>query len=131
MSKFKRDHDKEIEAFETKQVDPMNNLFSPIQQVGNSVETEHLKEIVRQSYSKKDIQLKTDLTATQIEILTRMSLYQKRYKSKVMQTVLNSFMELRVSFKRQGRKEFIQVAQSFTPQPQIEPNPVKRRLFGE
>jgi hypothetical protein len=60
-----------------------------------------------------------------------MSLYQKRYKSKVMQTVLNSFMELRVSFKRQGRKEFIQVAQSFTPQPQIEPNPVKRRLFGE
>ena len=131
MSKNHRDHDKEIEAFETKQVDPMNNLFSPVQQVGNSVETEHLKEIVRQSYSKKDIQLKTDLTATQIEILTRMSLYQKRYKSKVMQTVLNSFMELRVSFKRQGRKEFIQVAQSFTPQPQIEPNPVKRRLFGE
>ena len=131
MSKNHRDHDEEIEAFKESKSDPMASLFSPVQQVGNSVETEHLKEIVRQSYSKRDIQLKTDLTATQIELMTRMTLYQQRYKSKVMKSILTAFMEHRVSFKRQGRKEFIQVAQSFTPQPQTEPNPVKRRLFGE
>lgn len=133
MSKVKRDHDQEIEAFKenTPKSDPMANLFQqPINQSG-SVETEHLKEVVKQAYSKKDIQLKTDLNPFQIQIMTRMSLYQKRFKSNVMKTALDTFMQLSVSKKRLGRKEFVQVAQSLSPQPQVEPSPIKRRLFGE
>ena len=130
--KPKRDHDKEVEAFQTPSApDPMPLLFSGQQSQGQGVETEHLKQIVKEAYSKKDIQLKTDLTAKQIEIMTRMSVYQQMFKSKVMQTALSTFMQLRVSHKRLGRKEFVQVAQSFTPSPQIEPSPIKRRLFGE
>jgi uncharacterized protein with von Willebrand factor type A (vWA) domain len=131
MAKQKRDHNKEIEAFQQPSFDPMQNLFTPTQNGGNVAETEHLKEIVRQAYSKKDIQLKSDLTARQIDILTRMSLYQQLFKSQVMAKMTNTFMQLRVSHKRLGRKEFVQVAQSFTPQPTVEPSPIKRRLFGE
>lgn len=132
MVKNKRNHDEEIASFQNVQMqDPMLGLFSQGQSVNTTQETEHLKEIVKQAYSKKDIQLKTDLTARQIDIMTRMSLYQNLYGSRVMGMILKSFMELRVSHKRLGRKEFVQVAQSFTPQPQAEPNPIKRRLFGE
>lgn len=132
MPNKKRNHDREVEAFQQPQQDPMASLFmSPNQGSNDNESTEHLKEVVKQSYSKKDIQLKTDLTASQIGVMTRMSLYQKMFKSRVMDTVLKTFMELRVSHKRQGRKEFVQVAQSFQPQQAVEPNPIKRRLFGE
>jgi len=132
MPKVKRDHDKEIEAFEQpKAVDPMPSLFVNPQSQNTTVETEHLKQIVKEAYSKRDIQLKTDLTAKQIEIMTRMSVYQKMFNSKVMNSALTTFMQLRVSHKRLGRKEFVQVAQSLSPSPQIEPSPIKKRLFGE
>ena len=132
MSKIKRDHNAEVEAFkQPERDDPMTSLFMSPQSQGGQPETEHLKEIVKQSYSKKDIQLKTDLTATHIQLLTRMITYQDLYKSQVMKKVVNTFMELRVSHKRLGRKEFVQVAQSFTPQTQVEPRSFNKRFLGE
>lgn len=132
MAKLKRDHNKEVEAFKNpERDDPMASLFMTPQSGGAQPETEHLKEIVKQAYSKKDIQLKTDLGANHIQLLTRMTTYQKLYGSKVMASIINNFMELRVSHKRLGRKEFVQVAQSLSPQPQLETKPFNKRFLGE
>ena len=52
----------------------------------------------------------TELTEQEVRVLTTLKTIADEYDVKSLNTLINNYMLLKVSFKRQGRKEIIQVA---------------------
>jgi hypothetical protein len=70
-------------------------------------------KIIKELFSKKDIDLKTELTHEQIADLCVLLHFSDRCKSKAMKAFANNFMKLQVSKKRQGRGEFIKAIHGY------------------
>ena len=80
--------------------------------VSSTKRDENFQYMLEQTYSKDDIELKTDLNVNLINALARGKLYAKTFQSSLMADLCQTVMELRVSNKRQGRKEFSEIARS-------------------
>ena len=78
----------------------------------DTAENQNMNIAMEQAFSNKNIAMKTDLNQRQINVLTRATVYAKRFKSKTMADVVKTYQHLLVSKGRQGRKELIQLTQS-------------------
>ena len=95
-------------------------------------ESKHLEMAIKEVYSKKNIELKTDLDNNLIKALTRGKMFYKQYGIKIMNDLVLTVMELRVSKDRKGRQEFTKIVQSMNSFPQSEDKPtINERLFGK
>jgi hypothetical protein len=83
-----------------------DNILNP-SAVKPSTQDDVFKKVVEEIYSTKNIRMKTDLSPKQIAILTKCIIYAVKFKSKIMQMVIDNFMELCVSKGRASRKEFV------------------------
>ena len=59
-------------------------------------------------FKANDIQLKTELNQKEIIAIAKLNLVSKKYSIGLIDDFLNTYMGLKVSHKRQGRREFIQ-----------------------
>ena len=109
-------------------MDPLDAILNPNRQE-TSVETEHMKEMFRMIYSKKDIQLKTDLNPAQILAITKMNIYGDTFGIRIAKEITRTFMELAVSKSRMGRKEFTEISKAVQSTSQ-EPPTIQERLLG-
>lgn len=96
-----------------------------------NVAEEHLLKIIDETYSKNDIELKTDLNQKQINALTKAEIFAKRYNCSIMEELRNSHMILLVSKDRKGRKEFTDIAKGMQPAVDDGLPDLKKRFLGE
>ncbi|MDY0292681.1 MAG: hypothetical protein RBR02_10150 [Desulfuromonadaceae bacterium] len=129
MAKKVKDHDLEINNFKSR--DSLDNVFQPIQTEQMPSNTAHLERLLEEVYSKKDIELKTELNTAEIIALTQLDAYARRFKSPIAKFVSMRFKELNVSKKRQGRKEFVQVSKSMQPSVDFEMPEPRSRFLGK
>lgn len=71
-----------------------------------------MEKALDELFSKKQIELKSDISQRQVIALARGLIFAKKYKSKNMEGLINNILELSVSKKRKGRQEFVKVVQS-------------------
>ena len=98
-----------------------------------SVNDEHLLKIIDETYSKKDIELKTELNQRQVNAITKAQLYGERYNCQIVKDLAQNHMILLVSKDRKGRKEFSEIARSMQAPSmfeEIQPT-LKTRLLGK
>jgi hypothetical protein len=81
-----------------------------------SLHDEHLLKIIDEIYSKKNIEVKTDLSIRQIMAISKGLLFADRYKCKIMRDFCNKIMILSVSKDRKSRKEFTDISSSMRPE---------------
>jgi phosphatidate phosphatase APP1 len=99
-----------------------NNDISP--------EFKHLQMAINEVYSKKNIELKTDLSDNLIKAIARGKLYYKQYGITIVKDLVNEIMMLRVSRNRLGRTEFTKIVQSMNSFSDIETKPsLNQKLF--
>lgn len=79
-----------------------------------------LERALEELFSKKDIQLKTDLSQRQIIALSRGLIFAKKYNCNSMRSLINHVMELSVSKNRQGRGELVSLMQSANNDDEVE-----------
>ena len=96
---------------------------------------EMLNAFARENYSKKDIQLKTDLNIPQITCYSKAILFADRYKNPILPKLIKNLMELSVSKGRASRKEFVNITSAMVAGATMNPEPQKptmsERLFGK
>lgn len=109
--------------------DPLDSLLESVESEQVNVETEHLKEMFRMIYSKDNIEVKTDLTPSQVLSITKLVTYGDMFGINVAHHIARVFMELSVSKNRLGRKEFTEISKA-TQAAQNEQPTVTERLFG-
>jgi len=70
----------------------------------------------KELFDKKDIEVKTELTAEQVMIVSRLKIlgkiYKEKYKLDFIDILLDIFLQLQVSKDRGSRKEFVSSFQS-------------------
>lgn len=70
----------------------------------------------KELFDSNDIEVKSELTAEQVIILTRLELISERikrkYQTKIIDTVINKFLKFQISKDRQSRTEFVNAFQS-------------------
>jgi phosphatidate phosphatase APP1 len=102
-----------------------------VAQSNDTPESKHLEMAIKEVYSKKNIELKTDLNDNLIKALTRGKMFYKQYGIKIMNDLVQTVMELRVSKDRKGRQEFTKIVQSMNSYQDMEGKPtLNERLFG-
>ena len=95
----------------------------------NSEDNLELKFAMKEIFSTKNIEMKTDLSQRQINAITRGMIYAKEFKSRLMQDLVMRMMRLMVSKGRKGRAEFIQMTQQLNNEPKQEEG-IAQRLLG-
>lgn len=70
-------------------------------------------DILKQLFTKDNIKTKTDLSGEHIDTLTRLYFLAEFIDFPELKQVCDTFVELRVSHKRQGRKEFVDALKGF------------------
>jgi hypothetical protein len=129
--KIERKPNKSAQAQPESVVSPF--ILTPQQatEPATDIKDAYMEQIVSEIYSKKDIELKTDLNTKQIIAIAKAETYAGFYGSRLVANLCQTIMELSVSKDRKGRKEFTSIAQSIQSQPEeIEPT-LKTRLLGE
>ena len=86
--------------------------------------------MLEQAYSKADIEMKTDINPKERNALTKLQLYSKEFNCKLATDLANTYMILSVSKSRLGRKEWTDIAKSFSTQLDDEGNSLTKRLLG-
>ena len=94
-----------------------DEFFSPnevVTQDGDrvSASAEIFKEIMKQTYNKDDIALKTELNVKQVRAYTSAQLFSERYGLPLLGKLVTGLMEKNVSLNRKGRKEFVTIAEA-------------------
>jgi len=87
-------------------------------------------KLLEEIYSRKDIEMKTDLDIGLVKALTKGQLFASKYKSQLVEDLTNRLMVLLVSKGRQGRKEFIEMSKAMNTEEQAPPT-ISSRLFGQ
>ena len=90
-----------------------------------------LKELylLEEIYSRKDIEMKTDLDIGLVKALTKGQLFATKYQSQLMEDLTNRLMVLLVSKGRQGRKEFIEMSKAMNTEDHMQPT-LSDKLLG-
>jgi len=70
-------------------------------------------DILKQLFSNDNIKTKTDLTSAHVDTLTRLYFLGEFIGFPEITKMCDTFVELRVSHKRQGRKEFVDALKGF------------------
>lgn len=86
-------------------------------------------KLLDEIYSKKDIEMKTDLSIELVKALTKGQLFADKYNSTLMGDLTNRLMILLVSKGRKGRQEFIEMAKATNSEEQLPPT-LSQRLMG-
>ena len=85
--------------------------FEDFVNIGNEQEPmqeSEYKELIQKFFSeRKNIEFKTDLNDDELKEINRLMFLADMLDFKQLKSFVMKFMELRVSFKREGRKEFI------------------------
>lgn len=68
--------------------------------------------LLQEIYSKKDIEMKSELNDSLIQAVTKGLLYADHFRVPIVSDLCNKLLELRVSKNRGGRKEFVDMARS-------------------
>jgi len=76
------------------------------------------EKMIDQAFSIENMTMRTELNQKQINMVLKLEMFAKHYKSDFVATLSNLFMQLQVSKGRQGRKEFKEMAQSILYQDQ-------------
>jgi len=87
-----------------------DNLLSGIQSTPASVEI--FGKVTDEIYSKKSIQLKTDLNDKQILAFASASVFARKYKRPLLASLVRDISIYSVSRGRKGRKEFENIAKA-------------------
>jgi|SRR6056297_359287 len=69
-------------------------------------------ESIKGLFSHRNLSMKTELTKKQVGILARAEIYAKKYKSKVMKSLIKEIMLKSVSIERKGRDDVIKLQSS-------------------
>lgn len=87
--------------------------------------------MLQEVYSKKDIEMKSELNDSLIRAVTKGILYSQHFNVPIMHDLCTKLLELRVSKGRGGRKEFVDMARSMNSREESISQPdITRRLFG-
>ena len=73
---------------------------------------EIFKSIVDEIYSKKNIELKTELNDRQVMVFSQAKAFAKRYKVPLLKELVKNYSEYAISKNRKGRKEFSEISKS-------------------
>jgi len=90
-----------------------------------------LEKALDELFSVDGIDLKSDITCTQISAITRGYIFADVYKCGYMADLVRHILELSVSKNRQGRGEFVKVLQSSNRQEEEAPIKLMRRRLLE
>ena len=89
----------------------------------------HLELMLQEAYSKKNIEMKTELTAKQVSVFAKGRLYARTFNCSILNDLIEDTMVLLVSKGRAGRKEWTQMAKSYGDDP-IDMGGIRSRLLG-
>lgn len=117
-----------------KNIDPMDyeTMLAPTEENAKNEKLEMLNELVKQNYSKENIEVKTDINDKQIRAFGVARLFADKYKNILVFNLVEQFMTLSISKDRKSRKEYQEIAKSMLgSQTEIDNRPsMKERLFG-
>lgn len=105
-------------------------IFSERQETQESYSEKYKEKLVQEVFSKEDAELKSDLNDAEIIALTKADIFAEYYDSSLIEKLKRSFLLLKVSKKRQGRGEFVKIAQAVIAPQQEEQPTIPERLFG-
>ncbi len=116
--------------------DPFEQSITDVtQEAEPSERLEMLNAFAKEIYSKKDIQLKTELNMSQIMSFSKAILFADRYKNPILPKWVKNMMELLVSKGRSGRKELVNISSAMVAGATMNPEPqrpsMSERLFGK
>lgn len=73
-----------------------------------------VKSVSKELFNKVQIDLKTEVTHDEINNIARLRFLEDKYNVRNINTLIDSFLRLRVSKNRKSRQEFIQALQTET-----------------
>lgn len=73
---------------------------------------EMLSALVKENYSAKDVEVKTELDMRQIEAYSVGILFAERYKNPLVRDLVHNLMKLSISKGRKSRQEFAGIAKA-------------------
>lgn len=76
------------------------------------IQESNIKSISKELFAKTDLEVKTELTHNEINQITKLLFLQEKLLISDVRTLIQSFLSLRISKKRQSRKEFIESLQT-------------------
>ena len=97
----------------------------------STIRDKSIEKALDELFSVDGIDLKSDINDRQISALTRGYIFADVYKCRYMGDLVRHILELSVSRKREGRKEFVKILQSSNYNDQQEPLKLMRRKLLE
>jgi len=105
---------KELTKARNKALDNETNELEEIEKVQTGAITQQAEtDILKQLFSIDNIKTKTDLSSEHIDTLTRLYFLAGFIDFPELKEVCDTFVTLRVSHKRMGRKEFVDAIKGF------------------
>ena len=96
-----------------------------------SVKDEILLKIIDEVFSKKDIEVKTDINSGQVMAFSKGKLYAERYNSSIVSSFVDLLSIYSVSKDRKSRKEFKEISVALNSMTSTDPEPrIRDRLLG-
>jgi hypothetical protein len=89
-----------------------------------------MQEVSKQIFSTDNIEVKTDLTTSQINALAKGHLFAETYGVSLMANLCNRIEVLLVSKDRKGRKEFTEIAKTFNNESELDFKPSLKERLG-
>lgn len=81
--------------------------------MSGEIETDNnIKSVSKELFSKKDLDLRTEVSHDEINDVTRLRFLEERFKVRNIEPLVQSFLALRVSKDRKSRREFIEGLQT-------------------
>ena len=90
-----------------------------------------LLRIIEEVFSKKDIEVKTDINGSQVMAFSKGKLYAERYNSSIVSSFVDLISIYSVSKDRKSRKEFKEISIALNSMNNMEEEPtIRKRLLG-
>jgi len=100
--------------------------------VEDSVKDEILLKIIDEVFSKKDIEVKTDINDPQVIAFSKGKLYANRFNSDIVSEFVDLLSIYSVSKGRKSRKEFKEISIALNSMNAVEDEPrIRDRLLGK
>ena len=98
----------------------------------DSAKDELLLKIIEEVFSKKDIEVKTDINDPQVIAFSKGKLYANRYNSEIVKEFVDLLSVYSVSKGRKSRKEFKEISVALNSMTSAEEEPrIRDRLLGK
>ena len=88
-----------------------------------------MEMMLKDAFSKKNIEMKSELTQNQINAITKLQMHSREFNCKFTGNLAKHFMVLQVSKGRKGRTEYTDIAKSFSVDPE-EAGGIRKQLLG-